>query len=128
MASDIVRIEIDGEMKAEAEAALAGIGLTLSDAVRLLLAHVAAGNALPFGVLCGNGSSKPAPTNADEPSQPGSEDEELARELARLTAEGMINPPIDPTPIDWDAFWALPRPTVSDEAVKEAMDWEKGEF
>ena len=29
--------------------------------------------------------------------------------------------------MDWDAFWALPRPTVSDEAVREAIDWAKGE-
>jgi len=27
--------------------------------------------------------------------------------------------------IDWEAFWALPMPTVSDEAVKEALDWVK---
>ena|ERR1035437_9381167 len=29
--------------------------------------------------------------------------------------------------MDWKAFWALPRPTVSDEAVKEALDWVRGD-
>jgi prevent-host-death family protein len=29
--------------------------------------------------------------------------------------------------MDWDAFWALPRPTVSDEAVREAIEWAKGD-
>jgi antitoxin (DNA-binding transcriptional repressor) of toxin-antitoxin stability system len=29
--------------------------------------------------------------------------------------------------IDWEAFWALPMPTVSDEAMKEALDWARGD-
>ena len=29
--------------------------------------------------------------------------------------------------MDWDAFLALPRPTVSDEAVREAIEWAKGD-
>ena len=29
--------------------------------------------------------------------------------------------------MDWEAFWALPRPNVSDEAVKEAIEWAKGD-
>jgi antitoxin (DNA-binding transcriptional repressor) of toxin-antitoxin stability system len=29
--------------------------------------------------------------------------------------------------MDWEAFWALPRPSVSDEAVKEALDWARGD-
>jgi prevent-host-death family protein len=48
-------------------------------------------------------------------------------EEARLIAAGILRPPIDPTPIDWDAFWAIPTGNVSDEAVKEAIDWAKGE-
>ena len=48
-------------------------------------------------------------------------------EEARLIAAGILNPPKDPRPMDWDAFWALPRPNVSDEAVKEAIDWAKGD-
>jgi prevent-host-death family protein len=48
-------------------------------------------------------------------------------EEARLIAAGIMTPPKDPTPMDWDAFWALPRPNVSDEAVKEAIEWAKGD-
>jgi predicted RNase H-like HicB family nuclease/antitoxin (DNA-binding transcriptional repressor) of toxin-antitoxin stability system len=29
--------------------------------------------------------------------------------------------------MDWEAFWALPAPSVSDEAVKEAIEWAKGD-
>jgi prevent-host-death family protein len=53
--------------------------------------------------------------------------ETYAEEEARLIAAGIMKPPDDPTPMDWDAFWALPRPIVSDEAVREAIDWAKGE-
>jgi len=56
-----------------------------------------------------------------------SEDEDYSAEEARLIAAGILKPPDDPTPMDWDAFWALPRPTVSDEAVRDAIDWVKGE-
>ncbi len=52
---------------------------------------------------------------------------ELDPEEARLVAAGILRLPKNPKPIDWKAFWALPRPTVSDEAVKEAIDWVKGE-
>ena len=29
--------------------------------------------------------------------------------------------------MDWEAFWAMPMPTVPDEAVKEALDWARGD-
>jgi prevent-host-death family protein len=29
--------------------------------------------------------------------------------------------------MDWDVFWARPRPSVPDEAVKEAIDWARGD-
>lgn len=29
--------------------------------------------------------------------------------------------------MDWEAFWALPRPSVPDEAVREAIEWAKGD-
>lgn len=53
--------------------------------------------------------------------------EDFDAEEARLIAAGIMTPPKDPTPMDWDAFWALPRPNVSDEAVKEAIEWAKGD-
>ena len=45
---DVVRARIDRATKEEAEAVLAEIGLTVSDAVRLLLIRVAREGALPF--------------------------------------------------------------------------------
>ena len=46
--NDVVRARIDKATKEEAEAVLAEIGLTVSDAVRLLLIRVAREGALPF--------------------------------------------------------------------------------
>ena len=46
--NDVVRARIDRATKEEAEAVLAEIGLTVSDAVRLLLIRVAREGALPF--------------------------------------------------------------------------------
>ncbi len=46
-------------------------------------------------------------------------------ETADLIAQGILTPPIDPTPMDWDAFDALPAPTVSAEAAAEAIRWAK---
>lgn len=48
-------------------------------------------------------------------------------EEARLIAAGILKPPLDPNPMDWDAFWALPRPNVSAEAGKDAIEWAKGD-
>ncbi len=49
--TSIVRASVDEATKTEAAAVLAGMGLSLSDAVRLLLRRVAADKALPFEPL-----------------------------------------------------------------------------
>jgi len=54
MAPGMVHIRVDGKVKAKAARALASMGLTISDAVRLLLTRVAAENALPFEVRVPN--------------------------------------------------------------------------
>lgn len=46
-------------------------------------------------------------------------------ELAYLISTGQVRPPKQE--MDWEAFWALPHPTVSDEAMKEAIEWAKGD-
>lgn len=46
-------------------------------------------------------------------------------EKAYLIATRQMSEPKEK--MDWEAFWALPRPTVSDEAMKEALDWAKGD-
>jgi prevent-host-death family protein len=46
-------------------------------------------------------------------------------EVAHLVATGQMKLPT--REMDWDAFWALPHPTVSDEAAREAINWAKGD-
>lgn len=53
-ANQLVQTRIDGEIKAEAAAVLAAMGLTVSDAVRLMLTRVAREKALPFEPLIPN--------------------------------------------------------------------------
>ncbi len=53
-ANQLVQARIDGAIKAEAVAVLAAMGLTVSDAVRMLLTKVAHEHALPFDPLTPN--------------------------------------------------------------------------
>ncbi|NHB94443.1 type II toxin-antitoxin system RelB/DinJ family antitoxin [Photorhabdus cinerea] len=52
--NQLVQARIDGEIKAEAAAVLAAMGLTVSDAVRMMLTRVAREKALPFEPLIPN--------------------------------------------------------------------------
>jgi len=47
-------------------------------------------------------------------------------EVAYLIATGQMKKAKQEN-MDWEAFWALPRPTVSDEAMKEALEWARGD-
>ena len=53
-ANELVQARIDGKIKREASAVLATIGLTVSDAVRLMLTRVAQDKELPFEPLIPN--------------------------------------------------------------------------
>ncbi len=53
-ANHLVQARIDGAIKEEASAVLAAMGLTVSDAVRLLLTKIAQEKALPFEPLVPN--------------------------------------------------------------------------
>lgn len=53
-ANQLVQARIDGAIKQEAATVLAAMGLTVSDAVRLLLTKVAQEKALPFEPLIPN--------------------------------------------------------------------------
>jgi prevent-host-death family protein len=55
---------------------------------------------------------------------PKLEDNDFAAEEAWLIATGQMRPALEV--LDREEFWKLPRPTVSDEAVKEALDWVRG--
>jgi len=53
-ANALVQTRIDGKVKEEAAAVLSSMGLTVSDAVRLMLTRVAHDKALPFEPLIPN--------------------------------------------------------------------------
>ena len=54
IADDVVRARVNSEVKQEAAAILASIGLTPSDAYRMLLARIVEERALPFEPLVPN--------------------------------------------------------------------------
>jgi DNA-damage-inducible protein J len=61
MASDtVVRARIDAQVKEKAAKVLAGIGLSVSDAIRLLLVRVAAEKGLPFEIEVPNAETRAA--------------------------------------------------------------------
>jgi prevent-host-death family protein len=47
-------------------------------------------------------------------------------EAAYLVATGQMTPARQE--MNWESFWALPRPTVSDEAANEAIAWAKDDL
>lgn len=53
-ANQLVQARVDGAIKEEAASVLAAMGLTVSDAVRLLLTKVARDRTLPFELLIPN--------------------------------------------------------------------------
>ena len=56
-ANDVVRARIDGQIKEEASIVLAAMGLTVSDAFRIMLTRVAHDKALPFDPLIPNATT-----------------------------------------------------------------------
>jgi DNA-damage-inducible protein J len=59
-AAEVVRARIEAGLKKEATEVLAGIGLSVSDAIRLMLVRVAADKALPFDLRAPNAESQAA--------------------------------------------------------------------
>ncbi|MDP3117961.1 MAG: type II toxin-antitoxin system RelB/DinJ family antitoxin [Phenylobacterium sp.] len=57
---EMVRARIDADLKREAASALADMGLTVSDAIRLMLIRVATDKALPFEVRTPNATTRAA--------------------------------------------------------------------
>lgn len=51
--TSMIRVRVDDDLKVQATNALAGVGLTLSDAVRILLTRVAAEGGMPAGLTAG---------------------------------------------------------------------------
>ena len=59
-ANTIVRARIDADTKARATAALDAMGLTISDAIRLLLVRIADEQRLPFAIKAPNARTRQA--------------------------------------------------------------------
>lgn len=66
MATTMVHVRVDEQVKAQATEALASMGLSVSDAVRMLLVRVAAEKALPFNVRVPNAETVAAMKELDE--------------------------------------------------------------
>ena len=61
----MVHVRVDDEIKAKATAALAAMGLSVSDAVRLLLHRVVADQAFPLELKVPNAKTRAAMVEAD---------------------------------------------------------------
>ena len=72
--SQLVQARVNREVKEEAAVVLAAMGLTVSDAVRLLLTRVAHEKALPFAPLVPNAATIAAMKEARTGSLPQFED------------------------------------------------------
>jgi DNA-damage-inducible protein J len=66
MATTMVHIRVDEQVKAQAAEALASMGLSVSDAVRMMLVRVAAEKALPFEIRVPNAETVAAIRELDE--------------------------------------------------------------
>ena len=66
MATTMVHIRVDEKVKEDAAKTLAAMGMSVSDAVRMLLVRVAAEKALPFEVRVTNTATVKAMRAADQ--------------------------------------------------------------
>ncbi|MEC3912925.1 type II toxin-antitoxin system RelB/DinJ family antitoxin [Sphingobium sp. CR2-8] len=65
-ATEVVRVRIDSDLKREASAVLAVMGLSVSDAIRLMLVRVVSDKNLPFDIRVPNVTTQAAMRNASE--------------------------------------------------------------
>ncbi len=65
-ANTVVRARIDGELKAEASIVLKAMGLTVSDAFRLMMVRIAEEKKLPFSPLVPNEKTLEAMREAEK--------------------------------------------------------------
>ena len=66
MSSSMVHVRVDEEVKEKATATLKKMGMSVSDAVRIMLVRVAAEEALPFEVRVPNATMVKAMQSADK--------------------------------------------------------------
>jgi DNA-damage-inducible protein J len=86
MSSDtVVRARIDGQVKERAAKVLADMGLSVSDAIRLLLIRVAAEKALPFEIKVPNAETRAAIAEVEQGA--GKSFDSVADLMSDLNAE-----------------------------------------
>ncbi|WP_342104711.1 type II toxin-antitoxin system RelB/DinJ family antitoxin [Methylobacterium sp. SI9] len=85
MPNAVIETDVDLVTQEEAAAVLAGLGLTVSDAVRLLLMRVAREKALPFELLAPNETTIAAMREARQGGLPRFDD--VASLMAALNAD-----------------------------------------
>lgn len=71
MASSMLHVRLDDELKAQATKALAAIGLSTSDAVRLLFHRVVADQAFPLELKVPNAETRAAMAEAEAIARTG---------------------------------------------------------
>jgi DNA-damage-inducible protein J len=64
--TSMIHVRVDEKVKEEACATLAKMGISVSDAVRMMLVRIAAENALPFEVRVPNATTVKAMQSADK--------------------------------------------------------------
>ena len=83
--TSMVHVRIDDRIKEQATQALAAMGLSVSDAVRVLLTRVAAEKALPFAIKVPNATTIAAMQEARKLSKARfKSSEELMRDLEKV--------------------------------------------
>jgi DNA-damage-inducible protein J len=81
----IVRARVDGQVKEKAAGVLAEMGLSVSDAIRMLLVRIAAEKALPFEVRVPNAETEAAKAELEQGK--GAKAGSVAELMAELNAD-----------------------------------------
>ncbi len=64
--TSMLHVRVDGKLKAHASATLEAMGLSMSDAVRMLLTRIVADQSFPFELKVPNAETRAAMAEADE--------------------------------------------------------------
>lgn len=114
-ASTVIRARIDAEIKTEAAAVLAAMGLTVSDALRLLMVRIAAEKALPFEPLVPNAETIKAMKAARRGVNAGrfAEGVDRAPQCGRLSTPAVSSATIGGKRLDRTASGSMPSCSTS---------------
>lgn len=86
--TSMIHVRIDDTVKEQASAALATMGLSVADAVRILFHRIVADQALPLELKVPNAATRAAMAEADEIMSSGKMRFEDARDMVASLEEG----------------------------------------